>query len=300
LQHLTPSRTAMATALIRSHHTRCDPLPLFSDPWGDILVPQDFKDRLIERAAAEQEGEHRIDRDVVLDNYLRAIPSYAAVVLRSRYAEDELDRAVRSGVRQYVSVGAGLDSFCLRRPRYASDVHLFEVDHPATQDFKRQRLADNGIAEPALTYFVAADLAQESLATVLRRSPFRFGERSFFSWLGVTIYLSREANSASLQAFAECGAAGSLLVFTYTDERAFDASSESEDFRRMRSNAERVGEPFITGFRPAGMSEYLGSVGLEMLEDLDGARLAERYPRPPSSALEPSRYSHVVLARCPM
>src|SRR5262249_14065929 len=193
--------------------------------------PQEFKDRLAERPE-------------LLDQHIQSIPSYASVVLRSRYAEDELERAVRHGVEQYVSVGAGFDSFSLRRPPYAADLHVFEVDHPATQETKRRQLAARGIADPVFAHFVAADLAAASLARALRRSPFRFGAPTFFAWLGVTIYLSREANSMALRAFAECGAPGSRLVFTYTDERAFDPQSGSEGFRRMRANAERLGEPF--------------------------------------------------------
>jgi methyltransferase (TIGR00027 family) len=288
----------MATSLIRAHHARCDPAPLLLDPWGDVLVPKAFKDRLTDRAKSEHHAAATFDEAQLLDAYLRAIPSYATVVLRSRYAEDELEKAVRGTVRQYVLVGAGFDSFSLRRPRYADAVAVFEVDHPATQGFKMQRLADSGIACPPLTHFVAADLASEKLATALSRSPFRFEAPSFFSWLGVTIYLTREANSAALRAIADCGAPGSLLVFTYTDLRAFDAANQSEGFQRMRLNAESLGEPFITGFDPDELAPYLASLGLAIVEDLDGTQLASRYPRSQGDRLAPSRYSHVVLARC--
>jgi len=288
----------MVTSLIRAHHARCASPPLLEDRCGDVLVPQDFKDRLVDRAIAEGHGVGAPDKISLLDAYLCAIPSYASVILRSRYAEDELEKAVRSGVRQYVLVGAGFDGFCLRRPGYAGDVAVFEVDHPATQNFKRQRLADSGIAEPELTHFVAADLASESLADALRRAPFRFDQPAFFSWLGVTIYLTREVNSQALRAIAECGTRGSSLVFTYTDLRAFVAGSESDGFRRMRANAESVGEPFVTGFDPGEMLQYLATLGLELIEDLDAVRLAERYLCSEQTCMLPSSHSHVVLARC--
>jgi len=275
----------MVTALIRAHHTRHEPRPLFVDPWGDVLVPQNFKDRLAERAE-------------LLDPYVQSIPSYASVVVRSRYAEDALEKAVRAGVAQYVSVGAGFDSFSLRRPAYAADLQVFEVDHPATQVTKRRQLADNNIAEPALTHFIAADLGQETLRSALQRSPFRLKAPTFFAWLGVTIYLTREANSMALRGFAECGGPGSLLVFTYVDEKVFDPANESEGFRRMRANAERVGEPFISGFKPAEMPAYLASLGLELVEDLGGDELSRRYAGASHKTILPmSADSHFALAR---
>ena len=274
----------MATALIRSHHTRHEAQPLFIDPWGDVLVPQAFKDRLAERSG-------------LLDPYVQSIPSYSSVVHRSRYAEDALEKAVGAGVRQYVSVGAGFDSFSLRRPAYAADVQVFELDHPATQDTKRRQLAANAIPEPALTHFIATDLGQESLRSALQRSPFRLDAPAFFAWLGVTIYLTREANSMALRGFGESGAPGSQLVFTYVDERAFDPAHESEAFRRLRTNSERVGEPFICGFKPTEMPGYLASLGLELVEDLGGVELERRYADATRKTLAPmSADSRIVLA----
>jgi methyltransferase (TIGR00027 family) len=287
----------MATALIRSHHSRCDPEPLIVDPWGERLVPEAFKQGLAERATQGAEGQSPADRAAAVDRYLASIPSYASVVLRTRYAENELEKAVRAGVGQYVSVGAGFDSFSLRRPLFAQSLQVIEIDHPATQSVKRRQLAALGLPEPPSTCFVAADLAQENLATALRRSPFRFAERAFFSWLGVTIYLTREANSQALRAFARCGGRGSLVVFTYTDEKVFDPRTGSEGFRRLRANAEKLGEPFITGFRPAEMATYLDSLGLELLEDLDGVQLAQRYANKSATLRVMAPDSHVVLAR---
>ncbi len=288
----------MVTALMRAHHARCDPDPLVVDPWGDALVPDAFRTALAERGVADSGAGDVSSRERAFDAYLRSIPSYASVILRTRYAEDQLERAAQSGVTQYVSVGAGFDSFALRRPPYAATMRVFEVDHSATQNVKREQLARRGIREPALTYFVAADLSKESIAAALRRAPFRFGERAFFSWLGVTIYLSHEANTLALRAFADCGAAGSLVVFTYTDERAFDPVFETEGFRRTRVNAAQLGEPFVSGFKPREMPGYLRSLGLELVQDLDGPELEQRYfnaARSPRLASSPD--SHIALAR---
>src|SRR6185437_16545034 len=136
------------------------------------------------------------------------------VIIRSRYAEDALKAAAQRGTRQYVLIGAGFDSFVLRRPAFANGIEIFEIDHPATQALKIERIRACGITLPASVHFIAADLASETLASALARSSFRGGEPAFFSWLGVTVYLTREANMATLRAVASSSAAGSELVFT--------------------------------------------------------------------------------------
>jgi methyltransferase (TIGR00027 family) len=164
----------------------------------------------------------------ILDDYLRTNIAFAGVVIRSRYAEDALMAAVQRGARQYVLIGGGFDSFALRRPAFFRDVEIFEIDHPATQTLKRQCIKECGISLPRSVHFVAADLASETLEAVLDGSSFRRDESGFFSWLGVTAYLTREASLAILRAVATCGARGSELVFDYVDQIEFNTVSKSE------------------------------------------------------------------------
>src|ERR1700720_4543800 len=119
----------------------------------------------------------------ILDDFLLANVAYPGVVIRSRYAEDALREAVNRGVRQYVLIGAGLDSFALRRPAFSEQLEIFEIDHPATQAFKIERIRDCGISLPASVHFVSADLANEALAAALARCSFRSDEPAFFSCL---------------------------------------------------------------------------------------------------------------------
>ena len=115
-----PSRTALTTSLIRAHHARTSLAPLINDPWGDVLVPQSFVDVLLQWAS--QDDTHSMtagERQAVLDGYLSRTASYASVIFRSRFAEDALDAAIAKGVRQYVQIGAGFDSYVLRRPQHA-------------------------------------------------------------------------------------------------------------------------------------------------------------------------------------
>jgi methyltransferase (TIGR00027 family) len=282
VEKLAASRTALATSLMRAAHTRLDPHPLIDDPWGDRLVPESVK-----RAMALP--------NELLDETLRRNPSYANVIMRTRYAEDALQAAVSKGVSQYVLIGAGFDSFSLRRPAYSTGLQIFEIDFPATQRLKIERITGCGFALPDTVHFIAADLSQESVAAALARSPFETRRLTFFSWLGVTMYLTREANLATLKSIASCSPTASEAVFTYLDERVFQAQSAS--FRALEQRVAAIGEPFLSGFDPAELAGNLAACGLDLVEDLSGSEAAARYDRGGEHSLGQSMFSHMALAR---
>jgi methyltransferase (TIGR00027 family) len=267
---------------MRAAHTRLDPHPLIDDPWGDRLVPESVK-----RAMASS--------DDILDESLIRSRSYANVITRTRYAEDALKAAVSRGIRQYVLIGAGFDSFSLRRPAYSASLQIFEIDFPATQTLKIGQIDACGIALPDTVHFIAADLSQESVAGALARSPFETKQLTFFSWLGVTMYLTREANLATLRSIASCSPTASEVVFTYLDERVFQAQSES--FRELEQRVAAIGEPFLSGFNPAELAANLASCGLDLVEDLTGSEAAARYGRSGEFGSGQSMFSHIALAR---
>jgi methyltransferase (TIGR00027 family) len=297
----SPSRTALATSLMRALHSRKDPSPLLDDPWGDRLVPKSERDRFGERILARMDSDARAAAlrapASILDDFLLANVAYPGVVIRSRYAEDALREATNRGTRQYVLIGAGLDSFALRRPAFSEALEIFEIDHPATQAFKIERIKQCGISLPPSVHFVAADLAKEDLASVLARTSFRSSEPAFFSWLGVTVYLTREANLSTLRAVATCSAWGSELVFTYVDQIEF-APDGSRSLRDPNAKAAAMmGEPYLSGFDPKAIANDLRDVGLELVEDLDGHEMSERYMRTRANALQPAASLHIALAR---
>jgi methyltransferase (TIGR00027 family) len=305
LSDFTASRTALATSLMRAVHSRLDPNPLIDDPWGERLVPEAF--RLGYRAAvlarlypdasqmAPVGDEARAAADAMVVGNLRASPAYAGVILRTRYTEDALRVAVASGVRQYVIVGAGFDSFALRRPAFARELAIYEIDHPATQELKRRQIAECGVALGPAVHFLAADLSQATLAATLRRSSYHAATPSFFSWLGVTMYLTREANLATFAAIAQVAAPGSEIVFTYFDSRAY--ASTATRFSELRERVAALGEPFRSGFDPNTIGADLEACGLTLVEDLDDAQVLERIDHADSNDLRPSTFSHVALAR---
>lgn len=296
---MTASRTALAAALMRAVHTRLDRPRVIDDPWGEVLVSDEEKAAMRRRVVADASAETRARLEAlgsdqaVLDAVLHRHPTYGGVVLRTRYAEDALAAAVARGVRQYVLVGAGLDSFCVRQPPFARGLEIFEVDQPASQALKRERLA--GVAVPANVRFVAADLAHEPLGAALARAGFAPHVPAFFSWLGVTIYLPRAANVATLRAIAASAAPGSELAFTYIDQRALDARIPALEARRAQ-RAER-GEPWISGFDPTTLAAELRGLGLALVEDLSGAELTARYCAGRRDGLAAGGVGHVARAQ---
>lgn len=297
-----PSRTALATALMRARHSRLDPAPLIHDPWGDRLVPDSFRAALQQRALqrwGEASGAAAKARpEAALDELLRASAAYADVILRARYTEDALQAAAARGIRQVVLVGAGFDSFACRRPHWAAGLDIHEVDHPATQRLKRQRLAECGVADSPLLHFIAADLSRETLGSVLGTSAFRPDEPAFFAWIGVTMYLTRQANLAALCDIACCGAPGSELVFTCVDEAALrPGHAVSPAFRQLQDQVAAVGEAFASGFDPTTLRALLQDVGMVLLEDANGEALAARYDPAALNGLQGAAEAHVVHAR---
>jgi len=299
----SPSRTVLVTSLMRALHSRRDPSPLLNDPWGDRLVPLSERQSMRERILARMDEEARTRAlrapDTVLDDFLLSNAAFPGVVIRSRYAEDALREATLRGVRQYVLIGAGFDSFALRRPAFSGVLDIFEIDHPATQGLKTQRIKDCGLSLPPTVHFLAADLANEDLASVLKQSSFRRDVPAFFSWLGVTVYLTRQANLATLRSIANAGAPGSELVFTYVDQSEFvSAGVRSPEDANAKAVA-AMGEPYLSGFDPKEIENDLMNVGLVLIEDLDGWGMSRRYGRTGSNALQPAGSLHIALARVP-
>jgi methyltransferase (TIGR00027 family) len=303
MDEVSASRTALAASLMRAVHTRCDPVRILDDPWGDRFITpsalqalEQFAASVRERAAGDAEEP---DLQTAVDRIMRANPGYANVILRGRYTEDALEQSIAAGIRQYVLIGAGFDSYALRRSAAATSLEIFEVDHPATQALKRQRLEDCETDTDEHLHFVAADLGEENLHTALSRTGFDFDAPAFFSWLGVTMYLPRAANEATLDSVARCGAAGSQLVFSYIDSDLFgDQSGEDgQAFSELQESVARMGEPFVCGFEPNTLVGDLKGRGLLVEEDVSDAQLAARYDPAGENRLGVSDKSRLARVR---
>jgi methyltransferase (TIGR00027 family) len=161
---------------------------------------------------------------------------------------------------------------------------------------KRQRLEECGVRIPPNVDFVAADLTRESLASVLARCNFSRTLPAFFSWLGVTIYLSRDANLATLRGIAASSAAGTEIVFTYIDQQVLEAG-RSKALEKMRATRAALGEPWLSGFNPATLASELEVLGLRLIEDLGSLELQQRYCAGRTDGLSPGTSGHVAHAR---
>jgi methyltransferase (TIGR00027 family) len=196
------------------------------------------------------------------------------IAARSRFAEEELALALQQGVRQYVVLGAGLDTFALRNP--FPELRVLEVDHPDTQAWKRQRLEHAGIAIPDSMRFAPVDFERDTLAHGLEAAGFCREQPAFFSWLGVVPYLTRDAAFATLR-FVASLPQYSGIVFDYSIPREMLGESERQAFDSLAERVARAGEPFRLFFDPAQLSLDLRALGFTEIEDLDGAAIRIRW-----------------------
>jgi methyltransferase (TIGR00027 family) len=252
-----PSRTAQRVALRRAAHQLLDEPRVFDDPLAVAIA-----DGESERPPEAQQP------------YSRALRAFIAV--RSRYAEDRLARAVKRGIRQYVVLGAGLDTFAYRNPFQALGLRVFEVDHPATQEWKRARLDEAYIPVPKDVTFAAVDFEHESLEEGLLRTCFDQQHPAFFSWLGVTPYLSRTAFDATMHFIANLPA-GSGVVFDYALERSLLSPQQQLALDALSARVARAGEPFQLFFDPTQLLSDLARWGFGWIEDLGCDQINARY-----------------------
>jgi methyltransferase (TIGR00027 family) len=257
-----PSRTALRVALRRAAHQLHDAKPLvFDDPLAVPILGPDYSEEL----KRTPDGARR-----PFSANLRAF-----MVSRARLAEDTLAAAVRDlGARQYVVLGAGLDTFAYRNPY--DNVRVFEIDHPATQAWKLQMLKTASIVPPASAEWVAVDFERDSLRARLKSAGFDESLPTVTAWLGVVPYLTSEAFRATMRVLARF-ATGSEVVFDYTLPREALPPVEQLMLDSLSARVAQAGEPFQLFFTPAQLAEELEWLGLRIVEDLDTAAVSARY-----------------------
>jgi len=268
-----PSKTAYGAAALRAAHQLIDEPRVFEDPLAVRIL-----DGLPQSPLATE---------LTSFDDARLLRLRASMAVRSRYAEDALGEAVARGVRQYVLLGAGLDTFAYRNPYVAEGLRVFEVDHPATQQWKRDRLQQVGIAIPESLTFVAIDFESETIGAALARAGFDRRQPAFLSWLGVTVYLSRDAVMGTLRFVRETLPAGSEILFSYIV--AFSPE--------LAERAQSLGEPWKSCFDPQEMARELRAIGFSHVDDLTPDAANRRYLDRRTDQLRVGSHMHLMRAR---
>ncbi len=254
-----PSRTALRVALRRAAHQLYDALPLVLD--DPIAVP----------ILGETYGEE-LRRTPTRPDRPFSVALRAFLVARSRYAEDTLAHAVTQGITQYVLLGAGLDTFAHRNPH--PQLRVFEVDHPATQQWKRDLLQTSGLPTPANLTYAPVDFERESLPEQLRSAGFDPQAPAFFAWLGVVPYLTLEAFRSTI-AFIGARPSGSGVVLDYSQPRSALPFLEKLAHDSLAARVQLAGEPFQLFFTPTEIAAEL--THLRNIEDIGSAEINARY-----------------------
>ena len=287
-----PSATAIGAARMRAAHLLLDDDPkIFQDPLALSLSGAESAAALHATYEAMQAAIARRSTP----EYAQAFARYARanMTMRQRYTEEALGQALERGVAQYVILGAGLDSFAYRRRDLGAVVRVFEVDHPATQQWKRARLRELHIALPSNLTFVPLDFEQHTLADGLHAGGRRPELSTFVSWLGVTHYLTEEAVFTTLRYVASL-APGSEIVFQYfLPEALFD-----DENRRLlalwKARRASVGEPVLSQFEPTTLATRMRECGFTQVWDVGPEVLDARYFAGRTDGLRASPHAHLM------
>jgi methyltransferase (TIGR00027 family) len=273
-----PSRTALMIARQRAAHQLLDHGSILYDPFAMAVLREDEKDVL-----------------QFADRHPLASIGRLFTAARSRIAEDALSGAVETGIRQIVILGAGLDTFALRNPHGARQIRIYEADHPATQAWKRRRLAEAQLALPPWLTVVPVDFERDDLGEALAGAGLQRNAPAFFSWLGVVPYLTQDAIGGTLNYIASIE--NSEVVFDYMEPPQAVSEEIRELVTERTKQLEKIDERWASRFEPADMAALLRSYGFSDIEDIDFQEIRSRFGRAVQGLAPGQPGVHVVHAK---
>lgn len=272
------SRTALNVARQRAAHQVLDQGAILHDPFAMRILLEEESDVL--RFATQHS----------LASLGRLITS-----ARSRIAEDALSNAVERGIRQIVVLGAGLDTFALRNPHAALEIRIYEVDHPATQASKRERLAKAQIALPPWLVFVPIDFERDDVREKLVAAGLQQNTPAFFTWLGVVPYLTQDAIDRTLAYVSSIE--NSEVAFDYMEPPEASSAELRQIEKERTEQLKKINERSVSRFDPPGIAAILRSHGFAVIDDINFQQIASMYGRLVQD-LAPGHFGiHVVHAR---
>jgi methyltransferase (TIGR00027 family) len=272
-----PSGMALMVARQRAAHQLLDHGAILDDPFAVKILRED------EKHVLQSANEHPL-----------ASIGRLFTAARSRIAEDALSEAVARGVRQVVILGAGLDTFALRNP-HGARISIFEVDHPATQAWKRQRLVAAELVPPPWLTFVPVDFERDDLQQKLSSADLQLTSAAFFTWLGVVPYLTHDAIGSTLDYMASVP--NSEVVFDYMEPPEGFSEEMRGVVRERAEQLEKTGERLASRFDPAGIAAILRAHGFSAIEDISFQQIASRFGRDVQGLATGQAGVHVVHAK---
>jgi methyltransferase (TIGR00027 family) len=274
-----PDSTAERVALWRAMHVQVDPPPHVLDDEVGLRL-----------AAPDDEWRRRPDMDPTFTSGFRA-----AIVARARFIEDLVTEQADLGVGQYVLLGAGLDTFAQRRPEIASRLHVFEVDRPGPQAWKRRRLVELGFGIPEWLRLVPVDFEEGSWWKELTAAGFEAGQPAVVASTGVSMYLTKEANAAALRQIASF-APGSTLAMTFLLPLELLEQEDRPGLQMAEKGARASGTPFLSFFAPPDMLALARDAGFRDARHVPLSDLAARYFADRSDGFGPTSGEDLLVA----
>ncbi|MGJ7922230.1 class I SAM-dependent methyltransferase [Neobacillus sp. LXY-4] len=297
------SLTSLISAFGRAYHSKYDMPKIFNDFIADDLITEnefsDISKNMIQGIPffnKEISQRFKDDPDEIL-KWITQVQLSPTPLARAAYCEKVLLNEVMLGVKQYVILGAGLDTFCFRHPELADKLEIFEVDHPATQAFKKTRLKDANYQIPEHLHFVSMDFTKEYSVQNLVEEGFMPNKKTFFSLLGVSYYLTKEENASLINNLFSKVPEGSSIVFDYADEKLFKEKGLSNRVQNMVQMSAATGEPMKSCFTFHEMEKMLENAGLLIYEHLSPLTIHNQFFQNRTdylSAFETIHYIHAV------
>ena len=297
------SITALMSAFSRAYHAEHELDPIFEDSMARGLMTDEeyasifgYISAGVDFFALELKNTFRTADDAV--SYIVNTQLAPTPLCRAAYCENALKTAMLTGTRQYVILGAGLDTFAFREPEFAAKYDIFEVDHPKTKEDKLKRISRAGWKIPEKLRFAAVDFSADNLKEKLLSAGFDPKKKTFFSWLGVSYYLYRHDIEKMLDSISEIAADGSTLLFDYADAGLFFA--EEKRVQNMTAMAKAGGEEMRASFDYPSMDKMLSDHGFLVYELLTPNEIQEQVIAPTGSdikAFEHINYVQAVLKK---
>ena len=297
------SLTSLISAFGRAYHNKYDTPKIFDDYIAkDLITQKEFEDIRKNMIQGIHFFNHEIaikfqDQPDEILKWITQVQLSPTPLARAAYCEKVLFHEMVLGVEQYVILGAGLDTFCFRNPELDTKLEIFEVDHPSTQDFKRNRLAKPNYQIPDNLHFVPMDFTKDIILQNLIDEGFQLNKKTFYSLLGVSYYLTKEEISNLVkELFAEIPL-GSSIVFDYADDKLFEEKGVSNRVQNMVQMASASGEPMKSCFTYDEIEKLLEDAGLLIYEHLSPDVINNKFFSDRSDylkAFETIHYIHAV------